>query len=187
VRVALTSLALAACVVAACGPSSTGAPDAGAADGEACTGDAPGVDAALEVGPPPGAPRFCGGAIALAGVTPFGVFAPNAIASEVAPAPSAKLQITLAEDPPSGIQLTFDVPGDPATGSFEGVHDVPGFLEKDGVVMPVMIHADVKLATDALGPDGGVPTGEARLDVTITTDCGSFSGSLVARYCGAAV
>ncbi|HVU50063.1 MAG TPA: hypothetical protein VHL80_05225, partial [Polyangia bacterium] len=128
---------------------------------------------------------FCGGALALAGVTPFGVFVPDALATEIVPSPLA-LRITLAEEPPLGTQLTFDVPAGP-TGAFVGGQDVAGFIESGGTVAPVMVHVDVTSTAGTAPGDAGAPApGEAHLDVTITTDCGSFSGSLDARVCGVA-
>ena len=175
--------ALAACALAACGGGSAPAPDADATDDGACNVAAPVVDAALEVGTPPDGPAgFCGGSIALAGVTPFGLFAPDELSTEVVPPPMAKLQVTLAQAPPSAIQLAFDVPAG-ASGGFAGAQDVAGFLESDGVVTPVMVHVDVTSAADAPSADAGVVTGEARMDLTITSDCGPFTGSVVARYC----
>ena len=179
-RLALT--ALAACALAACGTSSSPPPDADATDDGACNAAAPVVDAAREVGPPLDGPAaVCGGSITLAGVTPFGVFAPDEISAEVVPPPGAKLQVTVAESPPPGIQLAFDVPAG-ASGGFVGAQDVAGFLESGGVVVPVMIHVDVTSATDATA-DAGVVTGEAQMNLTITSDCGAFTGSVVARYC----
>jgi hypothetical protein len=156
-------------------------------DGALCVGDAPAVDAALEVGPPAdGGAAFCGGALALAGVTPFGPFAPDAVSVEVLLPPQPTLRVTLAQEPPAGTQLTFDVPGDAATGAFLGAHDVAGFLEGGGVVMPVMVHVDVTTATPATELDGGPPgAASASMSVVVTTDCGSFSGTIDARYCGA--
>jgi hypothetical protein len=182
-RIALT--ALAACVLAACG-GATAPPDGAAvpADDGACNAAAPSVDGALEVGAPVDGPSgFCGGAVALAAVTPFGVFVPDAISAEVAPPPGAKLQVTLAEAPPSGIQLTFDVPAG-ASGGFVGTADLVGFLESGGAVVPIMVHVAVTSATAPLPPDAGMVTGEASMDLTIDTDCGTFSGTVVARYCG---
>jgi hypothetical protein len=177
-RLALT--ALAACALAACGSAASPPPDADATDDGACNAAAPVVDAAREVGPPLDGPAgFCGGSIALAGVTPFGVFAPDEISAEVVPAPGAKLQVTLAETPPPGIQLAFDVPAG-ASGGFEGAQDVAGFLESDRMVVPVMVHVDVTSATD---PPADAGTGEAQMNLTITSDCGAFTGSVVARYC----
>jgi hypothetical protein len=175
-----------AALLAACGAGGAADDGGAAADGAVCVGDAPAADALLVVASrSDGGAAFCGGALGLAGVTPFGLFAPDAVSAEVVLPPQATLQITLAQDPPAGPQLTFDVPGDPVTGSFGGVHDVAGFLESGGVVMPVTVHADVTSATLAAPPDGGAPdAGEARMTVTITTDCGAFSGTIDARYCG---
>jgi hypothetical protein len=183
-RVALTLLA--AGVLAACGGTSAPPPDADGTDDGACAAAPPALDAALEVGPPADGPAgFCGGAIELAGVTPFGPFEPTALSTEIASAPRA-LRITLAEEPPSGIQLTFDVPAD-TTGAFGGPQDVAGFVESGGVVMPIMVHVDITSAAGtAPGDAGGSAPGEVRMDLTITTDCGSFSGSLVASVCGVA-
>jgi hypothetical protein len=182
----LAGCAAAAAPLAGCGGGAA-AVDAGAQDDAVvCVGDAPAADTAVEVGPPPdGGSVFCGGALALAGVTPVGVFAPDRLSAEVVLLPHATLQITLAQDPPAGPQLTFDIPGDPATGDFVGARDVAGFLERGGIVMPVTVHVDVTSATPAPQPVGGRPdAGEARMTVTITTDCGAFSGTLDARYCG---
>jgi hypothetical protein len=180
-RVALTLLAAGA--LTACGGASAPPPDADATDDGACAA-APAIDAALEVGPPADGPAgFCGGTIALAGVTPFGAFAPDALSTEIVPAPRA-LRVTLAEEPPSGIQLTFDVPAD-ATGAFEGAEDVGGFLESGGIVIPILVHVVVTGVTGTAPGDAGGP-GEVHMDLTITTDCGSFSGSLVASLCGVA-
>jgi len=182
-RVALTLLA--SCALAACGGTSAPPPDADGTDDGACAA-APAIDVALEVGPPADGPAgFCGGTIDLGGVTPFGAFAPTALATEIVSAPRT-LRITLAEEPPSGIQLTFDVPAG-ATGAFAGPQDVPAFLESGGIVMPIMVRVDVTSATGTAPGDAGVAApGEVRMDLTITTDCGSFSGSLVANVCGVA-
>jgi hypothetical protein len=177
----------AAALEASCGspPASIDA----AADADLCGADAP-IDAGtLEVSSDAGA-VFCGGTIALAGVTPFGAFAPDALNTVVNIAPGRTLAITVAENPPSGQQLAFQIGADPATGSFVGTHDVTGFLEGGDAngrqVVPVMVHVEVTSATDlpTLLDAGVADVGVARMSITVTTGCGSFSGTLVARYCG---
>jgi hypothetical protein len=180
-RLALTLVG--ACALGACAGSPAAPLDGAAPDDGACSVAPPNADAAIEVGAPPDGPAaFCGGVIALAGVTPFGPFAPNALSTEIVPPPQAALRITLAQDPPSGTELTFDIAAD-ATGAFDGPHDVAGFIERGGTVRPVMVHVEVMGAPAA---DAGAAAGQTRLDLTVTTDCGSFSGSLAAPTCGAA-
>jgi hypothetical protein len=198
-RNAVTSVALAsALALGACRGMSatfvgggTAAPgfDAGAdamtaVDVAACDAEAPVRDGALEVA---SAPPWCGGTIALSGVTPFGPFAPNAVAMRIVTAPPI-MRVTLAQDPPSGLQLAFDVQGDAQTGSFIGVRDVTGYLARGAEVMPLFVSVAVTSATPVSLPDGGRPdAGEASFGLTITTACdsfgGSFSGTVVARYC----
>jgi hypothetical protein len=155
-----------------------------AVDVAACDAEAPLRDGAIEVG---SALPWCGGTIALSGVTPFGPFAPNAVAVTIEISPPL-MRVTLAQDPPSGQQLTFDVPGDAKTGSFVGVRDLTAFLAHGAEVMPLFLSVAVTSATPALSPDGGHPdAGEATISLTITTPCDSFSGTLsgtvVALYC----
>jgi hypothetical protein len=172
----LTGVALS---LAACGgtasPVDAGPPDV------ACAEDAPAADA-VEVG---GALPFCGGVIGLVGETPFGLFAPDAVAATIEPGPT--LRVTLAQDPPSGIQLTFDVVAD-STGSLVGVFDLTAFLEQSAQVVPVALRVDVTSATDPFLPDGGHPDGgEATMQIAVTAACDAFGGTLagtvVARYC----
>jgi hypothetical protein len=181
-------IALAGALFAACA-TSTGAPDgSGGVDGPVCSDDVATPDAALQVGPASDASGvWCGGEIAFGGVTPFGVFSPTAIAATVGPPSDEYLDVTLAENPTSaspGQQLTFRVALNPDTQTYDGTYNLTGFIEEAGQVMPVAVVADVTTADAPYTADGGhADAGAARIVVTVATDCGALSGTLVVHYC----
>jgi hypothetical protein len=184
-------LAVPAALFAACG-ASTAVPDGDGSGGviglPGCSADGPPLDEALESGPASDANSvWCGGEIELGGVTPFGVFSPTAISGSVGPPNDQYLDVTVAENPISvspGQQLTFRVPLDPNTQTYLGTHDLVGFIEDGGQVVPVAVVADITTATAPYASDGGPPNpGAARIVVTVTTDCGTLNGTLTVRYC----
>jgi len=137
---------------------------------------------ASEVGP-----GVCVGDVALGGVTPLGAFAPTSATGAIGVAPRASLTILLAEDPRaplSGLELIFTILWDPVAKTYVGVHEVSGLLLGGGTGIPASIVVDVTSATAPYLSDGSHPaSGEARMTITVTTGCGTFTGELVAPYC----
>ena len=187
-RAQIWALTLPGVLFAACGTSADAPDGSGGVDLSACSGDVATPDAALEVGPTADANGvWCGGELELGGVTPFGVFSPTAITATVGPPGDQYLDVTLAESPTSaspGQQLTFRIPWSPNTETYLGTYSLTGFIEDDAQVMPVAVVAEVTTADAPYTADGGhTDAGAARIVVTVATDCGALSGTLVVHYC----
>jgi hypothetical protein len=166
----------------------------------ACLEDAPAqgdaVDGALDASPDGSldvmlasevGPGVCVGDVALGGVTPLGAFAPTSATGAIGVLPRAGLTILLAEDPKSpfsGLELIFTILWDPVAETYVGVHEVSGLLFGGGTGIHASVVVNVTNATVPYEADGSHPaSGEARMTITVTTGCGTFTGALVAPYC----
>jgi hypothetical protein len=182
---AATVIDLAACLEDA--PAQSDALDNsldGSLDGSTASSLDASLDAMLgsEVGP-----SVCVGDVALAGVTPLGAFAPTGATGAIGASPRAGLTVLLAEDPKSpfsGLELIFTIPWDAVAKTYVGVHEVSGLVFGGGTGVHASIVVDVTSATVPYEADGSRPaSGEARMTITVTTGCGTFTGALVAPYC----
>ena len=178
---AATSVDLAACLEDASAQSDA---VANSLDGSVDSSLDGSLDAMLgsEVGP-----SVCVGDVALAGLTPLGAFAATGATGAIGTLPRAGLTILLAEDPKSplsGLELIFTILWDPVAKTYVGVHEVSGLLFGGGTGIHASIVVDVTSATVPYEADGSRPaSGEARMTITVTTGCGTFTGALVAPYC----
>ena len=155
-------------------------------------------------GPAPSGGLTCGGEVAVAGPTPFGVFAPKNVRSQIGYQDCQGLWIYLetggitdAGDD-QGQSLNLKIPFDQvlaqsggAVTPQSGTLHLMGFLTSgasQGYEIPVTLvvtSADTVSAPDggALRPDAG-PPGQLSARIDADSGCGHIVGSFTVPYCG---
>lgn len=141
---------------------------------------------------------WCGGEIALAGVTPLGPFCPTQIQSFVGLGDCGRhLSVTLTDG--GGYlarqALSFSLVYDPARRPWNGTYQVMAFLSAGSAsrTRPNFFQypatVEVTASDDPFATDGGTidtidpPIGEIHLRFTMPTPTGIVSGTLISRYC----
>jgi hypothetical protein len=153
----------------------------------------------------PSAGLTCGGEVAVAGSSPFGVFAPKNVRAEVGYQDCQGLRIYLETGSITdagddrGQSLTIVIPYDGSLAVSAGATVTPqsgtlhlmGFLTSgasQGYEIPVTL--EVTSADPIAAPDGGTsqsavgPPGQITARIDADSGCGHIVGSFTAPYCG---
>ena len=137
---------------------------------------------------------WCGGEIAITGLTPLGPFCPTQVRADLTIGDCGRsLEIDLGNASGTGQQLGFYLAYDRLRGAWAGTYQTTASLSSGGTrLSPTSFPATVEVTSsdDPYVSDGGPttglspPVGEIRLRLTVPTPAGTVSGTLVARFCG---
>ena len=138
---------------------------------------------------------WCGGEVALSGMTPLGAFCPTRVRADVTMGDCARsLDVTLADEggDRSGLQLSLFLLYDRARGPWSGSYQVMAQLAMTGrpfTSMSFPATVEVTASDDPFVGDGGLvsgadpPVGAIHLGFVMETPAGVVTGSVIARYC----